>query len=205
MAFSLLLIIPLEEQYLWEGGIRPCHLFYSHDNRIVIPSVFVSSTVRDLQHMRDAIRDTISDLAYNPVLSEFGDIGYLPQHSAPDSCYIAARDCQLAVLIIGKRYGELSSNGNSITHQEFKTLRDNSIPIITLIDKEVWTFKRVYDANKVNTSTCADYPGMDRPEKSFALIGEVLDSPVNNGLIEFEHVADARENVKKQLAHIFGN
>jgi hypothetical protein len=114
----------------------------------MLPSVFVSSTVRDLQHMRDAIRDAIAELAYIPVLSEFGDIGFLPQLSATDACYTAARDCQLAVLIIGKRYGEVTAGEVSITHREFRALRENAIPIITLIDKEVWTFKRVYDANK---------------------------------------------------------
>jgi hypothetical protein len=83
----------------------------------VIPNVFVSSTVRDLQHLRDAIRDAISELAYIPILSEFGDIGYLPQLSAPDSCYTAAKDCHLAVLIIGKRMERRRKLGSALLMQ----------------------------------------------------------------------------------------
>jgi hypothetical protein len=169
----------------------------------MIPSIFVSSTIRDLQHLRDAIRDVITDLEYVAVMSEYGDIGYLPNLSAPDSCYAAAKDCQLAVLIVGKRYGDPAGGGLSVTHKEFQTIKEAKIPLVTLIEKETWTFKRVYDANTgARTGT---FPGMDHPEKTFALIQEIIDSPTNNGILPFEHVSDARTNFKKQLAHIFGN
>lgn len=68
----------------------------------MIPNVFVSSTIADLHHLRDAIRDTLSELAYIPVLSEYGDVGYLPTATAEDSCYIMLEQCQLAVIVIGK-------------------------------------------------------------------------------------------------------
>jgi hypothetical protein len=62
-----------------------------------------------------------------------------------------------------KAYGEAAETGISVTHAESRTIRENSIPMITLIDKEVWTFKRVYDENKANSSICVDFPGMDVP------------------------------------------
>ena len=43
----------------------------------MIPNVFVSSTIQDLHHLRDAIREAIVDLAFSPVMSEYGDIGYV--------------------------------------------------------------------------------------------------------------------------------
>ena len=99
------------------------------------PNVFISSTIADLHHLREALRDTVQDLGYNPVLSEFGDIGYLPQTSAEDSCYITMKDCQLAVLIVGKRYGSLSDDGRSVTHNEFLTATATTIfPSATLSD-----------------------------------------------------------------------
>lgn len=169
----------------------------------MIPSIFIISTIRDLQHLRDAVRDAVTDLSYVPVLSEYGDIGYLPHLSAPDSCYAAARDCQLAVLIVGKRYGDPSEAGISVTHKEFRTIKECGIPLVTLIDRETWTFKRVYDSNHKNP--VGVFPGMDHPEKTFGLIQEIIDSPTNNGIIPFEHVADARSNLKRQFAHLFGN
>jgi len=50
----------------------------------MIPNVFVSSTISDFHHLRDAIRDTITELGYHPVMSEYGDIGYLPSVSAEE-------------------------------------------------------------------------------------------------------------------------
>jgi hypothetical protein len=105
----------------------------------MIPNIFISSTIQDLHHLRDAIRETIIELGYNPVMSDYGDIGYLPTASATESCYLTVRDSQLAVLIIGKRYGSLASNGLSITHNEFLTMKAEERPIITLIDREVLT------------------------------------------------------------------
>lgn len=113
----------------------------------MIPNVFVSSTIADLQHLRDAIRETILELGYNPIMSDYGDIGYLPTESVEDSCYVTMPECQLAVLIIGKRYGSKSENDLSITHNEFRKAREHVIPIISIIDQEVLSFKRVYDAN----------------------------------------------------------
>ncbi len=38
----------------------------------MIPNVFISSTVEDLQHIRDAIRSRIESLGLNPVLTGRG-------------------------------------------------------------------------------------------------------------------------------------
>lgn len=170
----------------------------------MIPNVFISSTIADLQHLREALKDSVEELAYRPVLSEFGDIGYLPQVSAEDSCYLTMRDCQIAVLIVGKRYGSLSANGSAITHNEFKIARENKIPVICLVDREVLSFKKVFDANGEIQSTNT-FPGMDYPSKTFNLIQEIMDAPTNNGILPFASVTEARTLLKVQLAHIFGD
>ena len=170
----------------------------------MIPNVFISSTIADLQHLREALKDSIEELAYRPVLSEFGDIGYLPQVSAEDSCYLTMRDCQIAVLIVGKRYGSLSANGSAITHNEFIVARENKIPIVCLVEREVLSFKKVFDANSEIQSAPA-FPGMDFPSKSFNLIQEIMDAPTNNGILPFSSIAEARTLLKEQLAHIYGD
>lgn len=168
----------------------------------MIPNVFVSSTIEDLHYLRDAIRDVIAELAYNPVMSEYGDIGYSPLHSAEGSCYVTLRQCQLAVLIVGKRYGSVSQSSLSITHNEFRAARQNKIPIITLVDSEVMAFKKVFDTNKSGIDFSA--PGMDSPTKTFNFIAEIVGYAVNNGILTYSNVADARSHLKKQLAHLFG-
>ncbi len=169
----------------------------------MIPNIFVSSTIQDLHHLRDAIRDVIADLGYTPVMSEYGDIGYLPSSSAEESCYIAVRQCQLAVLLIGRRYGEPKQKGISVTHSEFHAARSARLPVITLLDKDVMSFKAVADANPSGSKTT--YPGMDHPRKVFALIDEIAAYDINNGFLLFATVADARQHLKRQLAHMVGD
>jgi hypothetical protein len=41
----------------------------------MIPNMFVSSTIDDLHHLRDAVRDTLEEMALTPVMSEYGDVG----------------------------------------------------------------------------------------------------------------------------------
>ena len=167
------------------------------------PNIFISSTIHDLGHLRDSIRDLISELGYNPVMSEYGDVGYLPTESAEDSCYIAMRDCQMSIMIIGKRYGSISENGNSITHNEFRTARERNVPVIFLVNEEVLSYKRVFEANGKNSKM--NFPGMENPSKIFELIKEFSESKLNNGLITFTNVQSAKNNLKNQLAHIVGD
>jgi hypothetical protein len=167
------------------------------------PNIFISSTINDLTHLRDSIRDLISELGYNPIMSEYGDIGYLPSESAEDSCYLAMKDCQMSLMIIGKRYGSISENGLSITHNEFRTARERKIPVIFLVNEEVLSFKRVFEANSKGNEM--NFPGMENPSSIFELIREFSESKYNNGLIPYTNVQSAKKNLKQQLAHIVGD
>lgn len=170
----------------------------------MIPNIFVSSTIQDLQYLREAVRDTISELGHRPVMSEFGDIGYLPTISAEEACYLALKDCQIAILIIGKRYGWVAQNGLGITHNEFKAARENKIPVIFLLDRDIIAYKKVFDKQKKD-GTIGTFPDMDNPELTFSLIQEFIDSPINNGFLTYTTAQEATENIKNQLSHIFGN
>jgi len=112
------------------------------------------------------------------------------------------KDCQLAVLIVGKRYGSLSDDGRSVTHNEFLTAREHTIPVVCLVEREVLSFKKVFDATD-DGQPQPSFPGMDWPSQTFSLIQEIMDAPVNNGVVAFDSVADARTLIKSQLAHIF--
>ncbi|XWN38413.1 MAG: DUF4062 domain-containing protein [Balneola sp.] len=168
----------------------------------MIPNIFVSSTIVDLQHLRDAVRETIADLGYNPILSEYGDIGYLPDLDVQDSCYSSLKDAQICVLIVGKRYGSITDNDLSVTHNEFLTAKDVEVPIITLVDREVLTYQRVYNANK---DSQPNFPGMDNPRETFNFLREITESNLNNGILSFSNATEARNHFKKQLAHLFGD
>lgn len=167
----------------------------------MIPNIFVSSTVTDLQHLRETIRESIEEMACNPVMNEYGEVGYVPSTSAEEACYLTVGNCDLCVLIISKRYGSIGKNGLGVTHNEFHEAREKRVPVICLVDSEVMVFKRVFDSNKEKGN---EFPGMDAPENTFSLIQEITDYPVNNGIVEYKSASDARVLLKKQLAHIFG-
>ncbi|MFH2218353.1 MAG: DUF4062 domain-containing protein, partial [Pseudomonadota bacterium] len=171
---------------------------------IMIPNIFISSTIEDLQYLRDAIRETILELSYNPVMSEYGDIGYAPDLSAEESCYKTIAECQLAILFVGKRYGSKSKNHLGITHNEYRIAKETKIPIITLVDQEVKSFQRVYESN-IENGIGPKFPGMDDPKGTFHLIKEVAESPFNNGILTYNSAKEAKNQLKKQLAHIFSN
>jgi hypothetical protein len=166
----------------------------------MLPRVFVSSTIDDLHHLRDAIRDAITELAYLPVMSEYGDIGYLPSRSAADSCYLTMQECQIAVLMLGKRYGSIGTDGKSVTHSEFLAARLKGVPVFCLIDREVLAYKKIFEANRGNISV----PGMDSADRIFALIDEITQSATNNAILPFASVQEARHLVKTQIGHMVG-
>lgn len=169
----------------------------------MIPNIFISSTIKDLHYLRDAIRDLIIELGFNPIMSEYGGVGYLPSDSAENSCYLAMKDCQLAIIIVGKRYGSISNNGFSITHNEFKTARNQKIPVIFLINEETLSFQSVFNSN--SNKTDLELPGMDNPSKVFSFIKEFAESDINNGIVSYSTMQSAKANLKLQLAHLFGD
>ncbi|QDU05416.1 hypothetical protein V6x_51530 [Gimesia chilikensis] len=170
----------------------------------MIPNIFISSTIKDLHHLRDILRDTIIDLAYNPVMSEHGGVGYLNPVTAAESCYISVNQCQMMVLIIGSRYGWKDEDGLSVTHREFKTARDARIPIITLVESRILNYKDVYDANR-ESNIWDDFDLMDDPRSVFELLDEISNLESFNAIVEFKTPEDARKTLKLQLAHFVGD
>lgn len=165
----------------------------------MIPNIFISSTIADLLHLRDALRDTVAELGYNPVLSEHGGVGFLPSATAEESCYLTIKQCHAAVVIIGKRYGTLGKGGASITHNEFRIAREEALPMFCLVDRELLAFKAVFDAQPAGGVT---FPGMENAEMTFAFLREVMDSRMNNAVLPFGNVAEARQQLKTQFAHL---
>jgi hypothetical protein len=135
-------------------------------------------------------------------MSEHGEIGFLPDAPAADSCFDEAANCDIGILIVGKRYGDIYHDGASVTHLEYRRLKDSGIPIVTLVENDLLAYQQLFEANK---SIGLSFPGMDNPAKTFDLIGEIKASPKNNGVAEFTHIDDARSYIRAQLAHLFGN
>lgn len=169
----------------------------------MIPNIFISSTIADLRYLRDALRGAVIDLAYTPVMSEHGEVGYLSPSTAAESCYRSIRQCQMAVIIIGRRYGEPSEDGISVTHKEFRTAREHDIPLIAFVESEVMHYKDVHKASP-SSDTWNKFALMDHPKLTFGLIDEITSAKSYNGLIAFNNVEEARKALKLQIANFVG-
>jgi hypothetical protein len=170
----------------------------------MIPNIFISSTVADLRYLRDGLRDAVVDLAYLPVMSEHGEVGYLNPTTAADSCYKTVKQCQLVVLIVGKRYGSCESDGLSVTHKEFRAAKELDIPIITFVESQVLCYREVYEADP-EAAIWDSFNGMDNPRKTFSLLDEIGGSVTYNARIPFAGVAEAKRILKIQIADFVGD
>ena len=119
------------------------------------PRIFVSSTFYDLKSIREDLYQFIRGFNYEPIESENGDIGYIPGQELDKSCYKAMLECDMAILIVGGRYGspatgEVDDDGNylSVTHKEFRTAVNAGIPVYAFIDHAVSTEYELYKRNK---------------------------------------------------------
>src|ERR1700744_36341 len=67
--------------------------------------VFISSTCYDLSIVRSQLRGFILELGYEPVMSEYSDVLFDPRSHTHENCLKEIINCDIAILIIGSRYG----------------------------------------------------------------------------------------------------
>jgi len=166
----------------------------------VRPRIFLSSTIQDLSHIRDALRATIEDIGHEPVMSEHGEVGYLPDQTAEESCYSSLEQCDVLVAVIGRRYGSIGRDSKSVTQNEVRRARDLGIPVYCFIDRDAATELRALDRNPGSTLSTFD--------NALALsdfVQEVITADRSNSIIPFSSLADAQDRLRKQLAHLFGS
>ena len=127
------------------------------------PRIFISSTYYDLKHIRSSLENFIDSLGFEAILSEKGDIAYLPEVPLDESCYREAANADIFIIIIGGRYGtekssskndfskEFSDRYESITKKEYFSAVERDIPTYILIEKTVYSDFETFLKNKVTT------------------------------------------------------
>lgn len=111
---------------------------------MAVPRVFISSTCYDLHEIRFQLHRFISDIGYDPVMSEFGDIFYDSGQHVQDACKEEIARSNVFVLIIGNNYGSIYHRHinhprlpDSITLQEFRKAIEVNIPKYIFINRFV--------------------------------------------------------------------
>lgn len=176
------------------------------------PRIFISSTYYDLKHIRYSLDIFISNLGYETILSEKGDIAYSYEIPLDESCYREVDNVDMFVLIIGGRYGsEISSSEKkpdkkfydryeSITKKEYDTAVKKDIPIYIIIEANTYSEYRTYLKNKDNKTI--NYAHVDSVN-IFHFIEEILSKPRNNPLQSFEKFDDIEIWLKDQWSGLF--
>ncbi len=120
------------------------------------PRIFVSSTYYDLKYIRNDLENFIKSFGYESVLFESGDIAFVPNNDIENCCYSEIKNCHMFILIIGGRYGSLSTQNqsayddfvSSITLKEYLNAKEIHLPVYVFVDKKVESEYRTYLSNK---------------------------------------------------------
>lgn len=92
--------------------------------------VFISSVIKDFATFRKAAKSAVEIMDLKPVMSEdFGARSY----SSEIACIKEAQSCDLFILILGKNYGHLTSEGVSVTHSEYRAAKAANRPILAFV------------------------------------------------------------------------
>lgn len=180
----------------------------------MVPKVFISSTFYDLKYVRENIGAFVEHYGFTPIISETGNIGYVPFESLDTSCYAAMRASNMSILIIGGRYGSPASDEampesafkqyKSVTRREFEFAVANSVPIYVFIEASVYyefeTYKK--NRNKLEDGTLdIAFASVDNINV-FRFISEIY-SIKGVPVWSFTKVEDIKEKLKKQWATLF--
>ncbi|MDW3196997.1 MAG: DUF4062 domain-containing protein [Cytophagales bacterium] len=194
--------------------------------------IFVSSTCYDLNIVRGQLRTFISELGYEPVMSDYNDVLYDPRDHTHESCIKEIQSADMVVLIVGSRFGGkavpkavesididslknlskspkfLDDSNISITQLEVLKAIELEIPIFTFIDSKVSHDHLFYEKNKGKRGFLkgVDFPSIDKTETAvfiFEFINFIRHRTKNNSIVDFTKYDDIKDFLTKQWSALF--
>jgi len=88
------------------------------------PTVFISSTVKDLSDLRSAVRFFLEQYGFEVWISESPDFPHDLNDETRRAALRPIEDADYYVLIVGNRTGTLTDDGISVTRSEFRRARE---------------------------------------------------------------------------------
>lgn len=191
--------------------------------------VFVSSTCYDLSIVRSQVRTYLKQLGHDPVMSDYMEVLYDPREHTHKSCIQEIAGCDIALLIIGSRFGgkavpaafdEIdfeslegksassaiieSKEQLSVTQIEICKAIEDAIPVFTFVDHRVLHDHLVYEANKADGKVEEiKFPSIEKPESAkyiFEFINFLRHRTENNSVTSFSKIEDINEYLGSQLS-----
>lgn len=186
---------------------------FEKENSKMVPKVFISSTFYDLKYARENIGKFVEDFGFKPIRFETGNVGYTPYETLDVSCYEAMTTSDMAILVIGGKYGSPASGENSddkfqhyksITRKEFEAAVKNKVPVYVFIEAPVFHEYNTYVRNKEKIEQgkiSLEYCSVDNVNV-FRFIEQIY---TINGIPvwSFNHISDIGVILKQQWAWLF--
>lgn len=164
-----------------------------------VPSVFLSSTLYDLDQVRANIRDFIDDdLGYRCLASETNSFPVDPDAGTIENCRRRVeQDADIFVLIIGGRYGSTPAElmGKSVTNHEYLFARAKGVPIFAFVRAEVLNTLPIWQANPAG-----DFTGVVNTSRLFEFVREVRDTH-SVWVRPFTESRDIIDGLRRQFAY----
>lgn len=152
--------------------------------------IFVSSTVYDLKDLRSILYNKLKEWkVFYPLLSEEGTVPVNSENHSYEDCLIAARNCDIFILIIGGRFGgEYYEDGISITHKEYREAYRSRKEIFTFVNNDMMIAKEIL---KPYIKDYGFKPSkIVEDERTFKFIDEVRSQQKGNWIFTYNNVID---------------
>lgn len=164
------------------------------------PRIFISSTFYDLKQIRSDIDSFISNLGYDSIRNEEGDIPYGKEEALEEYCYKEIKSVDILISIIGGRFGSESQKSNSsISQMELKTALKENKQVYIFIENSILSEFETYLLNKhleVQYKYVTDV-------RVYKFIEEIKNLDSNNNIKGFDSASDITKYLKEQFAGLF--
>ena len=196
-------------------------------NKTEQPNIFISSTIEDKKILRQIIKDLLESKGYILVMSEYPET--FPKPVSPklntfESSIAPIKDCDIFVLIVGKKYGNIETGKKiSIIEAEYNEAVTQNIPKIVFIEKSTiekygllenikknreWNGKEKIDAINSLFKTL-EISGYDNPKKTLRLVGKLSKLTLSSGIqnyvdnwrwnYDIDNIKQFKEQLEKQI------
>lgn len=172
------------------------------------PKVFISSTFRDLQDIREDLQEFISSMDFEPIAFEAGDIAFEPSKYLEDSCYSAIAECSMVVLVIKTNYGTQAERRAipseeeiySITSNEYRVAQNHGIPVFVFINQSTHDEYVVY--TKQNRPANFAFTHIDNP-KIAKFIDLLYRDNSTRYIFKYNSTREIKKILRKQWSGLF--
>jgi hypothetical protein len=173
------------------------------------PNVFVSSACHELRDLRAGVRDWLTGMGFNPILSD--DTGFPHRDNIPPyaACLQTMDECLLVIGVIDRYYGQAFDDwgpfpryaGLAPTHAELRHALDTGKRALIYVHNDTWSF---YEVWRKNPEVLAQTPPHGLDVRTLQMFHELKTRSPAPWLSRFSDVSSLLTSLKAEIInHLF--